>query len=742
MNLTQQFLIVLILPLSFVGMAIYSGWKGVYRPRIRLYWLFSLLVAALWASSLLGVYVGMTIPVAIPFTWQTLGRHALSLLSLLLLLTTTVYLMVPAAQYRLTLAVSSLLWIAALALDPAIWAYDLGQYTITGQQVSHFDLWAAVWVAAWFVPLLATWLLTRHAYLNAPGVNYRNQLAYWLLMLVLFGLGGGFALVQQPGQPFWQELGCLIQIVAALLGTTLMTRSQLPDFRLASRQLTGRLAGAVIIFGFSLLALLLLTELIPARAAGNTTLYLIISATAFVLLFMLLNRLAHRLVNRWLPPPLPYGQLTFFTRPDIQERLDQPVVLAEVTLTHVQETLTTKNGRIYLLHADNAGVLQAYTLAALGIPPAESAAFSIDSPFIHYLQQEPAGWLAQYDIDALPAFSTLPSEEQAVLSGWQHELYMALRTGELLTGILALGPKQSGEPYKDSDIAWLSELCGSAALLLAQAQQLAKLRTTTSEFRTDNGLLRRQNQQLSALQRLHHRFVNMITPELRRPLVQITNRVRLAEAAQAQAAPASSDVPETATAQTAETTISWEMWEEELTALRLPVESLVAIASRLQKQQSFTFAPVRINDVLYQVERDLANMAGARRVTIMDNVPTYLPEVEADEIRLVEAFRSLVHNAIKFNKIGGSVQISGDVRASEMVIQVADTGVGIPQDRLPAIWEAYQGQDNNRFRSTTPSLGLLFARFIVEAHGGRIEVSSEYGEGSTFSVCLPLSSDE
>lgn len=111
--------------------------------------------------------------------------------------------------------------------------------------------------------------------------------------------------------------------------------------------------------------------------------------------------------------------------------------------------------------------------------------------------------------------------------------------------------------------------------------------------------------------------------------------------------------------------------------------------------------------------------------------------VQADPVRLRTALYHLFDNVIEYTPKGGTVTVSmGKLGEGYAVIDIADTGVGIPADELPYIFDAY-------YQGTTASpsglgLGLFIARAIAEAHGGRLSATSEPGKGSTFSLVLPL----
>jgi two-component system phosphate regulon sensor histidine kinase PhoR len=125
-----------------------------------------------------------------------------------------------------------------------------------------------------------------------------------------------------------------------------------------------------------------------------------------------------------------------------------------------------------------------------------------------------------------------------------------------------------------------------------------------------------------------------------------------------------------------------------------------------------------------------------------------LPDLHGDAVRLEQVLVNLIHNAVKFTRPGGVVVLSADLdelQSSEptgpggprlLRIAVKDTGIGIPGDDVPRIFERFYQVDKARTGSGT-GLGLSIARHIVEAHGGRIWVESTEGQGSTFFFTIP-----
>ena len=97
---------------------------------------------------------------------------------------------------------------------------------------------------------------------------------------------------------------------------------------------------------------------------------------------------------------------------------------------------------------------------------------------------------------------------------------------------------------------------------------------------------------------------------------------------------------------------------------------------------------------------------------------------------------NLLDNAIKYTPAGGRVEISAGREGGRAVLRVSDTGLGIPADELPRIWDRLFRGDRSRAERGL-GLGLSLVKAVVEAHGGTVSVDSELGRGSTFTVSLP-----
>ena len=133
-----------------------------------------------------------------------------------------------------------------------------------------------------------------------------------------------------------------------------------------------------------------------------------------------------------------------------------------------------------------------------------------------------------------------------------------------------------------------------------------------------------------------------------------------------------------------------------------------------------------------------AGVAEEREISLTAEVPGGPVELPFDRQRIVQLVTNLVGNALKFTPRGGAVKLRLLDRADAVLIEVRDTGPGIPAAELPRIFERfYRATNTGEARGIGSGLGLAIAKSIVEMHGGGIEVESVPGEGSLFRVVLP-----
>ena len=146
--------------------------------------------------------------------------------------------------------------------------------------------------------------------------------------------------------------------------------------------------------------------------------------------------------------------------------------------------------------------------------------------------------------------------------------------------------------------------------------------------------------------------------------------------------------------------------------------------------------PLLLTDLLRRVGRQYQGEARRRRITLEFHLQEGLPAVEGDTLGLEQIFTNLLNNALKFTPELGRVTVSATQQNGEVVIAVADTGLGIAPEEVATIFEKYRRVGTAQDREGV-GLGLFIVKTLVEAHRGRLAVESTLGAGTCFSVFLP-----
>lgn len=155
------------------------------------------------------------------------------------------------------------------------------------------------------------------------------------------------------------------------------------------------------------------------------------------------------------------------------------------------------------------------------------------------------------------------------------------------------------------------------------------------------------------------------------------------------------------------------------------------------------FKPISLKNVISKLIEDMKPLAQKDEITLEFGICSENDLVQGDEETLEQIFSNIITNAIHYNKPGGQVLITIRENKDFIATDVQDTGIGIGKEHLPFIFDQFyrvSRSESQKVKGT--GLSLSIAKKIVEAHGGSIEVSSELGEGSTFTVLLPKGGKE
>jgi signal transduction histidine kinase len=263
--------------------------------------------------------------------------------------------------------------------------------------------------------------------------------------------------------------------------------------------------------------------------------------------------------------------------------------------------------------------------------------------------------------------------------------------------------------------------------LAGLVQGLDRLRREERDARAEADFARRlleeQNEKLREADRMKDEFVALISHDLRTPLTSIMGYLELALE--------NEDLPETERGYL-------QVVERNSERLMHLVNDLLFVARLEAGEMDIHLDELDLATVVRQAVEEAGPRARAKEI-VLESETDSVPTVSGDPGRMCELLDNLVGNAIKFTPAGGKVDVRLSRRGEFARLEVEDSGIGIAPEDQDRLFERFFRAENTRDGHVSGTgLGLYIARAIVEAHGGRIDVSSTLGAGTCFCVELPL----
>jgi len=224
------------------------------------------------------------------------------------------------------------------------------------------------------------------------------------------------------------------------------------------------------------------------------------------------------------------------------------------------------------------------------------------------------------------------------------------------------------------------------------------------------------------LERLKNEFVSTVSHDLRSPLTSIRGFVDLIEM--------------TGPLNDRQKTFA-EKIREGVTVITRMITELLDL-SRIEKGGKFEFTVIALDEVISESVETLRGHAASKKQRLEVALPSNLSPVMGNRLRLGQAVKNLVGNAIKYTPYQGRIRVWTEERDGQILFHVRDTGIGISaEDQTKLFQEFYRVKSPQTDEIPGTGLGLSITKSIVERHGGRIWVNSELGKGSTFTFLLP-----
>ncbi len=399
---------------------------------------------------------------------------------------------------------------------------------------------------------------------------------------------------------------------------------------------------------------------------------------------------------------------------DISATLELPVVLERIA-THAKDLLGADESEVYLLQPDGQ-TLRA--IVALG-PYAEkikATSLRLGEGIVGYVAQSGVAEVverAESDPRSVQIPGT-PKESHALIC------VPLISKGEIM-GVMSLSRSNEHGSFDQQALDFLVGLSRQAAIAIENARLFAAEQQRSAE-------LLRALEQLKELDRLKGEFIQNVSHELRTPLAIARGYAELLD---------SGALGELQPQQQESVAIIARRMRM-LTKLMDDFNSILEIESRATKREQVDLA-----DMVHNTLADFKIAMEQGGLTLVAQVAQGLPPVCGDPIHLRRVLDNLLGNARKFTPAGGCISLRLVQEGENLVLKVADTGIGIPEDQLGRIFERFYQVDGSMSRRYGGAgLGLALVKEIVEEHGGTVSVESEVGRGSTFTVTLPVSCEE
>ncbi len=245
---------------------------------------------------------------------------------------------------------------------------------------------------------------------------------------------------------------------------------------------------------------------------------------------------------------------------------------------------------------------------------------------------------------------------------------------------------------------------------------------------TERHRLERERQQhaeaLTELNRRKDEFLAMLSHELRSPLASIVNAAHILRSS-------------TNMEPVYERTRS--IIERQVAQLTRLVDDLMDVSRVNTGRVHLQFNDVAVSGVVERAVDVARHLIDQREHELTVSLPPHPVRLHADAARLEQIVVNLLNNAAKYTEEGGHIWLSVERKGNDCVLRVRDTGIGIPPDLLPCVFDLFTQAERSLARSQGGlGIGLALVKGLVEMHGGRVDVHSTLGQGSEFVVTLPM----
>ena len=552
-----------------------------------------------------------------------------------------------------------------------------------------------LYILATYFPIVRGMVVLIKHYGQTRVLNEKVRDSYIILGIILMLIGGTTDFLPPLGVRMY-PLGIIGNLLFCVIATVSMLRYGLMEIRVVLRRTASYSLVSLVMLGVVAGIYLFVTTTIrglstPAFVAIITVAFLVIASV-----FQPIQFRVQRVVDRWFFRGRydHLRNLELFTR-ETKNVTDLKQLSASL-LSMIGQGMESK--RVYLmLPSTQSGDFETYSNFGQDLEDEKKISFPANNMLIRSMKYQDNA-IDINDIDYIPSLSSVSVEDRKILVDNDIELLVPLRSKEVLTGILLLANKTSGETYSTEDRQLLRTIANQAAVNIENARLYDQLQQQLIK-----------SSKLASLGEL----ATNVAHEVNNSLQSVINYGTILYEDLDKDNPMREDA---------------KVIEEEALRARNIVEILLGIA----RKERTTRETVDLNDVVKSVVTLARLRAKLENVMIQENYSSEPPLVQASAEQLTQVFLNLFTNATDAMPKGGTIDVASFVGEKNVIFTITDTGTGIPQDVKEKIFEPlYTTKANGT------GLGLTVSKSIVEEHGGTIEVESEENKGTKFTIKLP-----
>ncbi len=597
-------------------------------------------------------------------------------------------------ERKLILYTVYFLYVLSIALIPAGLVVKGMQAMWYGKAPIIGPLFIIYLVAAYAPIALALRVLLTH-YKRTKILSEKVRDSYLILGVSFMLIGATTDFLPALGIPLY-PLGIIGNLLFCVVATVSMLRYGLLEIQVVLRKGTAYALVSLVMLSIVIGAFLLVTSFSQELSTPAFVVILIIAFLVIAVIFQPIQSRVQRAVDRWFFR----GRYDHLLGLELFTRETKNIVdlkqLSKSLLSMIGQGMESR--RVYLLlPSPQSGDFETYSSFGEDQKNEHAICFPANSLLIKSMKYQDNA-IDINDIDYIPSLSSISVEDKKTLTDNDIALLVPLRSKDVLTGMLLLSNKTSGDSYSAEDRQLLRTISNQAAVNIENARLYDQLQKQ---------LIR--SSKLASLGEL----ATNVAHEVNNSLQSVINYGTILYEDLGPDNPMREDA---------------KIIETEAIRARNIVEILLGIA----RKERITREIIDLNDVIKTIVTLAHLRTKSENIIIHEDYSLEAPLVKASGEQLRQVFLNLFTNATDAMPKGGTIYVATRIENGNVVCTVADTGTGIPPDTLSKIFDSlYTTKVNGT------GLGLTVSKTIVEEHGGTIEVESEINQGTKFTIKLP-----